>query len=210
MNEERAIVRAGYDVIAETYRSYRIDGFSDEERAFLDRVRDAIPDRGDILELGCGAGEPFTAALAGRGRVTGVDVSERQLALARTAVPTARFLLADMANLHVRPASFDAVVAIASIIHVPRESHAELLRRIATWLRPDGVFAAEVGSGDNPQELEPDWMGAPMYWSHFDADGTLALVRDAGLEIEEARDVHGREHDGTASHWIGIIARRPR
>jgi hypothetical protein len=51
-------------------------------------------------------------------------------------------------------------------------------------------------------------MGAPMYWSHFDAENTVALLRDAGFAIEEAGSVRGREADGTTNDWLGVIARR--
>jgi ubiquinone/menaquinone biosynthesis C-methylase UbiE len=113
MEDARWIVAHGYDSIASTYLSYRTSGFTDEEVAFLDRVCSAFPEHGVVLELGCGAGEPITSALARRGRVIGIDVSHRQLMLATAHVPDARFVLADMADLEFRPASFSAVVAFA-------------------------------------------------------------------------------------------------
>ena len=41
-----------------------------------------------ILDLGCGAGVPVTKQLAKRFAVTGVDISEAQLRIARDRVPT--------------------------------------------------------------------------------------------------------------------------
>jgi SAM-dependent methyltransferase len=202
----RSIVARGYDSIAEAYLSYRSGAFTDEERAFLDRVCAAFPEHGDVLELGCGAGEPITPVLARRGHVTGIDISHRQVMLARRRVPDATFLLGDMTSVAFRSSSFSAVVAFASITHVPRDSHAELFQRIASWLGADGIFAGELGRGDNPGELTSDWMGAPMYWSHFDADHTLRLLRNAGFDIREASAVRGLEPDGTNSSWLGVIA----
>ena len=208
VEDGRSIVGKGYDSIAAKYLSYRASAFTDEEGAFLDRVCAGIPANVDVLELGCGAGEPITSVLARRARVTAIDISERQLALARERVPDAAFVLADIADVEFRPSSFAAVVAFASITHVPRDSHATLFQRIASWLRPNGIFAGELGRGDNPGELASDWMGAPMYWSHFDADHTLGLLRDAGFDIEEAGAVRGLEPDGSSSDWLGVIARR--
>jgi SAM-dependent methyltransferase len=100
-------------------------------------------------------------------------------------------LQADMSRLHFRPLSFDAVVAFYSIIHVPREEHARLLRRIATWLRPRGLLIACMGTRDEPGAIEQDWLGAPMYWSAFDANTSERLVREAGFELLEAEEITG-------------------
>ena len=39
-----------------------------------------------------------------------------------------------------------------------------------------GLGATSLASG-----IEADWHGAPMYWSHFDAATSLALVERAGF-----------------------------
>ena len=90
---------------------------------------------------------PATKRLAGRFAVTGVDISERSVELARRNVPEAALVRADMAALDLPPGSIDAVTAFYSITHVPREEHAGLLRRVAAWLRPGGLLVATMGTG---------------------------------------------------------------
>jgi SAM-dependent methyltransferase len=209
MRDPRAIVQHGYDAIARTYLENRLERISPDERAFLDRVLSAIPPASLVVELGCGAGVPFTAALADVATVVGVDVSAVQLQLARERVPRARLVRADMATLALRPRSVDAVVAFASIGHVPCRLHDGLYRSIASWLRPGGVFASQHPVGDNPEELDEDWMGAPMFFSHPDLDGSLALVRAAGLRVESLDEITVNEHDGTVTDWAGIVAHAP-
>lgn len=209
MRDPRAIVEHGYDAIAETYLEKRVELASAEERGFLERVLAAITPGSVVVELGCGAGVPFTAALAAVSRVVGVDLSSAQLRLARARVPSARLVRADMATFAVRPASVDVVAAFASIGHVPRGLHGSLYRSIASWLRPGGAFASQHPTGDNPEEIDDDWMGAPMYFSHPDLDGTLELIRTAGLAIESVEAIRGNEHDGRVSTWAGILARAP-
>ncbi len=200
--EPNAIVRAGYDRIAATYLAVRLETFTPQEQAFLDEVVASLEPGASVLDLGCGAGVPVTAALAAQAAVTGVDISWEQLALARERVPSARLVQADMASLALASSSFDAIVAFCSLVHVPRENQQEVFGRIASWLRPSGTFAALLGTGDNPEEHDPSWYGAPMYWSHFDADATLALVREAGLIVEHSRDVAGGDGE-----WLGVVAR---
>jgi SAM-dependent methyltransferase len=120
--------------------------------------------------------------------VTGVDLSARQTELARQNVPNATFLQADMTALTLPPASFDAVVAIYSIIHVPRDEQPKLFSDICGWLKPGGLFVAVLGTADVAEDVIPDWMGAPMYWSHFDSATNQHLVEGAGLRIVQARE----------------------
>jgi cyclopropane fatty-acyl-phospholipid synthase-like methyltransferase len=116
----------------------------------------ALPPGATVLELGCGVGVPTTQRLAQRFAVTGVDISAQQIALARRNVPTATFVQADMAALDFPSASFDAVAAFYSIIHVPREEHAALVHDSATWLRPGGLLVATMGAGSTEAAVEND------------------------------------------------------
>ena len=57
------------------------------------------------------------------------------------------------------PGSFDAVVALYSIIHVPRRHYPLVFERIHRWLRPDGWLLASFGTGDSAGWLEEDLLG---------------------------------------------------
>jgi SAM-dependent methyltransferase len=50
-----------------------------------------------------------------------------------------------MITLSFPVASFDAVAAFYSLIHVPRDEQAGLLRAIAVWLQPGGLLIAGMG-----------------------------------------------------------------
>jgi hypothetical protein len=80
-------------------------------------------------------------------------------------------------------------VAFWTLIHVPRVAHPSLLAMIHAWLKPGGLFAGTLGRGDNPAELVPDFYGASMYWSHFDAETNRTLLREAGFDVLEADEI---------------------
>ncbi len=111
-----------------------------------------LPPGADVLDLGCGAGLPSTACLARRFTVTGIDISPSQVERARLNVPGATFINADMTAVHLPESSFDAVVAFYSIVHVPRDQHATLLRSIASWLRPGGLLTTAMTVGSGPAD----------------------------------------------------------
>jgi SAM-dependent methyltransferase len=151
----------------------------------------------------------MTAALAEGRRVTGVDLSGVQVGLARRNVPGATFIQADMAAVAFAPGSFDAVVAFYSLTHVPRDEQPALLRRIAGWLRPGGVFLATMGADSSDDEVEDDWLGVPMFFSHFGARRNVRLVAEAGLAVEE-HVVEQEPEDRHDARFLWIVARRPR
>lgn len=203
----KRIVAEGYDAIAERYITWSA-GIPDAARQrYTQTLLNGLPGGARVLELGCGAGVPTTSALAQRFTVTGVDISERQIALAREHVPGAIFMHADMTELDFPPASFDGVAAFYSLIHIPRDEQPTLLARVATWLRPGGLFVATMGARDNIGDVEDDWLGAPMYFSHFDAAVNRRLVRQAGLRLVSARE-ETQEEDGQPVTFLWIVARK--
>ncbi|HEY0442797.1 MAG TPA: class I SAM-dependent methyltransferase, partial [Candidatus Limnocylindrales bacterium] len=206
--DPKAVVAAGYDRIAAQYLAWSGLRPSETRLRALSAAVDRIPSGGDILELGCGAGLPMTAALAEHGRVTGVDISAAQVELARANVPAATFIHADMTTLEFPAASFDAVVAFYALTHIPRDEQAPLLGRIGTWLRPGGVFVASMGVEDDPGGIERDWLGVDMYFSHFGARRNRRLVEAAGMQIESA-EILPEPGDRHGARFLWVVARAP-
>src|SRR6266508_842668 len=205
MNE---IVGAGYDAIAERYLGWSLECDWPGRRLYLQSFLAALERPADVLELGCGAGLPVTRALVDAGhRVTAVDLSSAQLELARRHVPKAQLVQADMAELRFPADEFDGVCAFYSLTHVPRDRHAELLAQIAAWLRPQGIFVASFGATDNPRQMESDWLGAPMFFSHFDAETNRRMVEQAGFELVQHELVPQIEH-GRECTFLWVVARR--
>ena len=193
-------VERGYDAIADRYaavvRASR--GPDTYFCAFLDRVLARVPAGGRVLDLGCGSGSITSELTRQAGVVVGLDRSSAQLRLARQNAPTAILVRADIAAIPFAPGSFDVVLAFWSLIHVRRDLHADVLRTIRRCLRPAGVLAGTFGSGDNPQERS-DFFGAPMVWSHFDAETNRRLVRDAGFDVVQAEEVRD---EGETPLWV--------
>ena len=184
-------VAAGYDSIAQ--RLARERGQGSGVARWLTGFAGRLPPHARVLDLGCGAGTPHTAFLAQRFRAVGVDISPGQLEMATARVPSAHFILADMSSLHFPPASFDGITAIYSLIHVPRVEQPQLLTAIRRWLKPNGTAFLVLGANDTPSGEETDWFGAPMLWSHYDAETNLRMINNAGFIVLES----GLEPDPT-------------
>lgn len=202
----REVVRRGYDAIGRRYQDRR--QMDVPTRRFLDLVLDAPAAGGRVLDLGCGPGRPVTAALATRHRTVGVDISSEQLRLARAHAPGAALVQADIAEVEFRAEAFDAVVAFYSLTHVPRDLLPVVCRRIITWLRRGGMFVASLGAREDPGTVEEDWLGVPMFFSHFDAETNLRLLGESGF-VDVRSAVVTQEVDDHDETFLWIAARAP-
>jgi 2-polyprenyl-3-methyl-5-hydroxy-6-metoxy-1,4-benzoquinol methylase len=203
----RRAVESGYDLMAEHYLATKDPEDPLALRA-LEDLASLLPSEAAVLDLGCGAGVPVTRWLADRGfTVTGVDVSAKQLELARTNVPDGIFLKADMTEVVFGPESFDAVVAFHSIIHVPRTEHRTLLENIHRWLKPGGALLATMTVTDY-EGREEDWerWGAPMVWSHYDRSANVAMLKDTGFQIRYAEPRTGGGTGDETETWLWVLA----
>jgi SAM-dependent methyltransferase len=201
--EPKEIVARGYDAIALRYAEWA----GKVKSPVMGWVRDLdakLDDGADVLELGCGRGVPATRELARRHRVTGVDISAVQIELARHHVPEASFIQGDATELEVAPASVDAVVALFVFGHVPVEEQPGLIARIGLWLRDGGLFLGTFGAGEAGEEVDADWLGAPMFFASLGGEAYLRLLRDAGLEPvrDEVLVQHEPEHGDVSFRWI--------
>ena len=177
------VVRRGYDALSLRYRAD--DAEPGHYSPWIAELLSALGSGSRVLDLGCGCGVPVARDLAAAGHeVTGVDVSDVQVRRARELVPRARFLRADATTLELPAQSFDAVIALYSLIHMPLSAQPGLLRSVADWLVDDGLlllsagWAAWTGS-------ETAWLGgdATMWWSHSDAPTYRRWVEQAGFTV---------------------------
>ncbi|MBI2578010.1 MAG: class I SAM-dependent methyltransferase [Candidatus Wildermuthbacteria bacterium] len=83
-----------------------------------------------VLDVGCAKGR-ITKILAAQGAIaTGIDPSKRLLALAREQVQNANFVAGSVANLPFPDNTFDTVICIETLEHIPdtKKAIAEMVR----------------------------------------------------------------------------------
>ena len=92
------------------------------------------------LEIGCGLGA-FTRLLADRAeQVTAIDLSPAMIAIAKESssdIDNVQFLLGDFLELDLLSESYDCVVSIATLHHLPQQL---ALNKMKSVLRPGGVL----------------------------------------------------------------------
>jgi ubiquinone/menaquinone biosynthesis C-methylase UbiE len=183
---------------------------------------------GRLLDVGCGTGS-FSAALARLGwRITGLDISEDQLRLARErGVDVVR---GDAADLPFDDRSFDA--AVSTWTHTDVDDVGAVLAELARVLRPGATFvyigahpcfvgphSRFVGAQGVP-ELHPGYRSTGRYFqgpaisaeglrakvgaTHLPLSSFLQAFLDAGFSLERIEE----DAQGEYPHLLALRLRR--
>ncbi|HJR81542.1 MAG TPA: class I SAM-dependent methyltransferase [Anaerolineales bacterium] len=195
-------VKDGYDRIAERYLSGRTR--DSEDVRLLQDLMQRLPANAEVLDAGCGAGVPISQMLSEYFVVTGVDFSEAQIELAKKHVTKGKFICQDMTRLDFPDDSFDGICSYYAIIHIPREEHNALLANFHRMLKPGGFALLCLGAEHLVDDIDENYLGARMYWSHYDTETYLHMLNDCGFSMIWAKHVADESCEG-ARHLFVLV-----
>src|SRR5262249_24543212 len=201
------LVARGYDQVADEYEALES---AEAPWPRLERVRAFaadLPPRSRGLDVGCGNGVPATRELASKHEVTGVDISEEQIARARSNVPGATFMRGDAREVELPVGAFVAIVALYLVDNIAREDYPALFRRLASLLRPGGRVLLSAEPGDDPWQAYT-WLGVPMLINTVPTDELVQLLEEAGLTVTSP-ELETQLEGGRSIDYAWIVGERP-
>jgi cyclopropane fatty-acyl-phospholipid synthase-like methyltransferase len=173
-----------------------------------DRMTDLCVDRltvapgQRVLDLGCGSGRPAVRlAEAAQAEVVGITVSSAQLEIAQKRAhdeglaDRVQFSFVDAMSMAFEDESFDAVLAIESLEHMPDQAH--VLRSVACILRPGGRLVVAQPAMHRTNDDRHDDLLRGLYRMYglpeqpF-LDQYPQLFAHAGLRVRYLEDVYER------------------
>jgi ubiquinone/menaquinone biosynthesis C-methylase UbiE len=203
--DPKRIVEEGYDRVADKYA--RLEGEEEWPRLrWVEKLLRRLEPGSFVLDLGCGSGDPADIEISKRHEITGVDISQAQIRLARDNVPSGNFVHADAASVRFPAASFHAVVSFYTLEHLPRVEHAPLLRRVQRWLREGGYLLLSMEAAEE-EGIVSKWLDVPMFFSCFDPETMRHLIEEAGFEIVETA-IETQVEQGNEIPYLWVLARK--
>jgi len=200
-----------YDQIAAAYHIIA----TPEHRAWLeDSMRSffaSLPGR-SVLVAGCGEGRD-SRYLGGLGaEVVSFDLSERMLALARSADPKGLYVRADLRDVQSIGRRFDGIWACACLYHLTKREFRVCLRTFQQMLHPRGILFLnlKLGAGEHfidiPRDGYPGGDGAKeklsgsRFYAFYERDELVDYFADFVIE-KDRRDLL-KEGDGAMEFWL--------
>lgn len=104
----------------------------------------------DLFEEGFGQDLLLDSLAATAARSVGIDISAVTAAAAKARVPGASYLVGDACALPFREGSFDLIVSISTLDHLPLDSFPRAIDELARVLSPGGCLILTLDSRHNP------------------------------------------------------------
>jgi ubiquinone/menaquinone biosynthesis C-methylase UbiE len=176
-----------------------------------------------VLDVCCGSGAsaiPAAEIVGPNGFVLGVDLAENLLDLARSKAKQSglnnlEFRTADMLDLRLPDASFDAVVCVFGIFFVPDMEAA--VRELWRLVRPGGKLAittwgpgffepATTAFWESVRAVRPDLYKGFNPWDRIsEPEAVRALFAAAGIENVDVVAEAGVHRLGSADEWWPMV-----
>lgn len=130
-----------YSELAEIYDQLYIKTFNyDQDAELVDSILKKHQIK-ELLELGCGSGHLAKLLFEKGYRITGVDLYEEMLQIARKRLPEVEFIQQDIRDLKFEK-RFDAIIAMGRMFTymTTNEDVEKSIHSIASCLNPNGIF----------------------------------------------------------------------
>ena len=162
-----------------------------------------LPPNAYILELGCGGGIDAEALIKLSFNVDPTDgcaeIAAKAQERLKRSVKVMRF------DELAAKETYDAVLANASLLHVPRKQLPSILKLVYNALKPNGIHFASYKAGGTEGR---DKFG--RYFNYPDKEQLLqAYLNSEPWEIISVVEQIGGGFDGKQGPWLAITARKP-
>jgi SAM-dependent methyltransferase len=156
------------------------------ERGYLTAVLDRLPAAADILDIGCGVGQPIARFFIEHGiNVTGIDAAPAMLAICRQRFPHATWIEADMRGLDLGR-RFDAIVAWDSFFHLDAGEQRAMFEVFARHAAPGATLL--FTSGPEAGVVIGDLYGEELFHASLAREEYRGLLKHWGFEVLRYRE----------------------
>ena len=166
-----------------------------------DKFLNLLPPTASILDFGCGSGRDTKYFLDAGMQVDATDGSEElcKLASEYTEIPVRQMLFEELDA----KAQYDGIWACSSILHLPKESLKDVLRKMIAALKEHGIIYTSFKYGTFEGERNR------RFFTDFTEETFREFVADVdGIRIEEMWITGDVRPDRGDERWLNLILRK--
>ena len=121
---------------------------NEELLPYLKQFIKLLPDNPKVLDLCCGAGYESMRLSSLGANVVGADLSEKSVELAKKHNPAIEFYVRDMLKSYKELGSFDGIVCIAGLVHLPEHQLKLAFKNMHEVLKENSYLFIVVRNGN--------------------------------------------------------------
>ena len=179
------------------------------EKILLFREKYLTRNKMKILDAGCGPGNhaAYLYSLNHSYQITGIDLSDKMIELARKNAPGCHFIKGDIRNLD-SDIKYDAVIASFCIVHLSNNELIAFMPKLNRLIYKKGYLYLSFIEGNQVGFMKPDFLDDRVYFHYFEREDITNLLIDNLFKIRELLEYDYLEENGSALKEIFIFAQR--
>ncbi|MES2554986.1 MAG: class I SAM-dependent methyltransferase [Bacteroidota bacterium] len=205
MKSRKEVTISSYDKTAEEY--FKVVSEFDLFPEIFEFINLLKP-KGRILDLGCGPGQ-HSLFFAEKGfDVTGIDLSEKMISIAKRIAPDVNFVVMDISKLTFSSNSFNGIWASASLLHIPKEEIYSVLQRLYDLLEADGILYLSLKYGDSEDFLNDyRYGGVKKYYVYYKPEEIEQIICETNFKILR-RGLRNKRATYDTNSWIHVFCKK--
>ena len=162
-----------------------------------------------ILDIGCGPGNhsKYLYSLNNGYKITGIDLSDKMIELARVNAPNCNHIVGDIRKLDTN-IKYDAVLASFCIVHLSNEELIEFVSKLSMLLNNEGYLYLSFIEGSRSGFIKPDFFDEKIYFNFFERESIIKLLTDNQFKIDNLYEYDYIVKNGSTSKEIFIFAQK--
>lgn len=184
--EKKETVRKNYDIIAEDYANEF--GFYTEDLDVYDELAKYLDKNSNVLDLGAGTGRTYAYFNKKGIKYVGLDFSNEMKNYAYKLHGNFPYIVDDMINVkkYFDNNSIDAVFAVYSLFHLPKEEFIKTITNVSDILKNNGLFLFSFQEGDKEEMADEPYLGEEgkgmLYMNYMKKEEINSLLEKYSFE----------------------------
>jgi hypothetical protein len=87
-------------------------------------------------------------------------------------------------------------------LFLSREEHEPLLANFHRMLKPGGIALLCLGAQHLIDDIDENYLGTRMYWSHYDSETYLKMLKEAGFKLIWSKIVTDETCEGAGHLFV--------
>jgi 2-polyprenyl-3-methyl-5-hydroxy-6-metoxy-1,4-benzoquinol methylase len=204
--DKTAVTIDSYNVSAKNYADKFMD-FSPYKNRIIHFQKNYASMAKTVIDLGCGPGNVSKLFYEQNPNyeITGIDLSEVMVSLAKQSVTTGEFRVGDLRSIDLKE-TYDIAIASFCIVHLSNEEAERFIQKLSGLINPNGYLYLSFMEGNDSQYESTSFSDKEIYFNYFEKENVIRQLASVGFEIAEVIEQNYEENDGSVTRDIFVIA----